>query len=207
MEEKLKTIAGWLGNGSVNIFGPPFSGKDTQAKKLAELMSGAVVAGGDILRHDHGNQEVQRIMAEGGIIPSELFLAIIPPFFKSAHLAGKPLFLSSVGRLMSEVETIKQATDESGHPIKAVIVLDLPESKVWEHFEIAQQLQDRGHRADDTAEALRVRIEEYKRSIEVIDYYRDQDLLIHIDDTKTPDEVSQEIIDALAARAEHSNKK
>lgn len=202
MNNQIQTIKNWLGTGSINFFGPPFSGKDTQANKLAELLGGKVVAGGDILRHDHGNIEVQRIMAEGGIIPSDLFLSIIPPFFAHQDLAGIPLLLSSVGRLMSEVPTIVKATNDSAHPIKAVILLNLPESGVWNHFEIAQELHDRGARADDNREALKVRLEEFAKTQPVLDYYREQGLLIEIDDTKNPDEVAQEIVDALVARAQ-----
>lgn len=205
MEESVNKIANWLGAGSINFFGPPFSGKDTQAKMLADKLGGVVVAGGDILRHNHGNSEVQRIMAEGGIIPSELFLTIIPPYFNSPELSGKPLLLSSVGRLMNEVPTILQATSDSGHNLKAVILLKLPDEKVWEHFEIAQKLQDRGARADDTSEALKVRLEEYGRTTEVIEYYRAQNFLIEIDDTLTPEEVGQEIIAALSDKANSEN--
>lgn len=201
MQSDIQTIAAWLGNGSINIFGPPFSGKDTQAKKLAETFDGVVVAGGDILRHDHGNSEVQRIMAEGGVIPSDMFLSIIPPFFERPDLSGKPLFLSSVGRLMEEVPTIVKATTDSGHPIRAVILLKLPEDKIWEHFEISKQLQDRGSRADDTSEALKIRIAEFNKTQPVIDYYSSENLLIEIDDSKNPDEVGELIIEALLVRA------
>lgn len=198
---KLHTILSWLGTGSINLFGPPFSGKDTQAKQLAELFGGMVVSGGDILRHAKDNAELQRIMAAGDIIPPELFLSIIPPFFAHDDIANKPLFLSSVGRLIEELPVVVAAAKTSGHPIKAVILLDLPESGVWQHFEISQNLHDRGARADDTRESLTKRLDEYAKTKPVLDYYAAEGLLIHIDDTKTPEIVTTEIIDALYERA------
>lgn len=194
---KIETIKRWLGSGSINFFGPPFSGKDTQAKQLADMCGGIVVSGGDILRHAHDNPELQTVMASGGIISSALFLSIIPPFFAYSDLADKPLFLSSVGRLPEEVPVVVGATRDSGHAIKAVIVLELPNAAVWRHFEIAQELHDRGDRADDNEEALKKRLDEYAKTIPVLDYYETEHLLVHIDDTKTVDEVSSEIIDAL----------
>lgn len=171
---------------------------------MAELFDGVVVAGGDILRHDHGNSEIQRIMAGGGVIPSELFLEIVPPFFQRPDLANKPLFLSSVGRLMDEVSVIESATNDSGHQIKGVIYLKLSEEGVWQHFDLAKQNLDRGRRDDDTTEALKIRLIEFEKSRPVLDYYRNKGLLIEIDDSKETLEVTTEIIDALAKFAGQS---
>jgi adenylate kinase family enzyme len=143
-------------------------------------------------------------MAQGGIIPSELFLSIIPPFFAHESLAHSPLLLSSVGRLPEEVSTVERATKDSSHPIKAVIVLDLDEPDVWRHYEISQQLHDRGSRADDNKESLIRRLLEYAKTKPVIEHYAHQNVVIHIDDTKSVDEVTQEIIDALYTFAKNS---
>jgi adenylate kinase family enzyme len=78
-----------LGNGSINIFGMPFSGKDTQGSILAEYFGGVMISSGDILRHDHGNKQIQEIMAEGGIIPSELFEQIVLPFLSKIRIERK----------------------------------------------------------------------------------------------------------------------
>ncbi len=202
--EKINKIKSWLGTGSINFFGPPFSGKDTQAKRIAEMIDGVVVSGGDILRHAKDNIEVQNIMANGGIIPSDLFLSIIPPFFSHDDINDKPLLLSSVGRLMEEVPTVIKATNDSGHEIKAVIVLELTDKDVWRHYEISQSLNDRGQRADDTKNALKKRLTEYNKTKPVIDYYRSMSLVLDIDDTKDTDDVTVEIIDALYSFATQS---
>ena len=39
MEAKIAKIKTWLGTGSINIFGLPMSGKDTQGIKLAEALN------------------------------------------------------------------------------------------------------------------------------------------------------------------------
>ncbi len=198
-DHAISDLKTWLGQGSINFFGPPFSGKDTQANKVADVVGGIVVSGGDILRKAQDKPDIQAIMAAGGVIPSELFLGIIPPFFSSDSLHGKPLLLSSVGRLMDEVPTVESATAGSGHPIKAVVVLNLDEASVWRHFELSKQRQDRGARSDDTAEALHKRLEEYRRTQPVIEHYRAKGLVIDIDDAKDIDQVGEDIIQALIA--------
>ena len=50
MDEKLQRIRTWLKDGSINIFGLPMSGKDTVGVKLAELLDGAFLSSGDIIR-------------------------------------------------------------------------------------------------------------------------------------------------------------
>ena len=50
MEEKIEAIRKWLGTGSINIFGFPMSGKDTQGVKLAEVLGGKLLSSGIIIR-------------------------------------------------------------------------------------------------------------------------------------------------------------
>lgn len=198
MEEKINVIKTWLGSGSINIFGLPFSGKDTQGNKLAEAFGGVMISSGDILRHDHGNKQIQQIMAEGGIIPSELFEKIVLPFLSKSELAGKPLILSSVGRSEGEEQIIMDATENSGHPLKAVMILKLSEQDVWDRYEEAKIEQDRGDRQDDKADALKHRLQEFQdKTVPVIRFYRQHRLLIEIDGTLSKDGVEQQIIDKL----------
>ena len=50
MEEKFSTIKNWLGTGSINIFGLPMAGKDTQGIKLAEALNAKFLSSGMIVR-------------------------------------------------------------------------------------------------------------------------------------------------------------
>ena len=50
MEEKINTIKNWLQTGSINIFGLPMSGKDTQGIRLAEALNAKFLSSGMIIR-------------------------------------------------------------------------------------------------------------------------------------------------------------
>ena len=50
MDDRIKTIKDWLGTGSINIFGLPMSGKDTQGIKLAEALGAKFLSSGMIIR-------------------------------------------------------------------------------------------------------------------------------------------------------------
>ena len=201
--EQIETIKQWLGTGSINVFGLPFAGKDTQCETLAELLGGVTFGSGAIFREQQDNQELQNIMATGSLIPSDMFFSIMLPYFSKPDLAGKPLVLSSIGRMQGEEGVIYDATEKGGHATKAVVYLTMPEDTVWERHNIAKQLDDRGDRKDDGAdEILANRISKFKtQTIPVLEFYREKGLLVEVDGTKDREGVTQEIIDALYRRA------
>lgn len=202
MDQQLQTIIDWVGTGSINIFGRPFAGKDTQGSKLADLFGGVLVAGGDILRHYPDQAEIEQVMAAGGIIPTDLYLKIVLPYLSRPDFKDRPLILSSVGRLQGEEQTIMAATTSSGHPIKAVVLLQLTEDQVWQRFDEASANHDRGERSDDHREVLRNRLHKFQnKTMPVIEFYRRQGLLIEVDGTLDREAVTNEILNSLASRA------
>ena len=199
MEDQIQKIKKWLGTGSINLFGSPFAGKDTQGLVIADLLDAQLVAGGDILRSYQDQDELERIMATGSLIPSEFYLKIIVPYLSQSEFEGKPLILSAVGRLHGEEQIIKKATDESGHPIKAVINMELSEDDVWNRFEESKKNHDRGDRADDQEDALKNRLIKFKsQTIPVIEYYRNNGLVIDVDGNLPREEVTSSIINELS---------
>ena len=197
MDTKIQTIKQWLETGSINVFGLPFAGKDTQGKIFAELFDGILISGGDILRKSD-NQELQTIMAQGKIIPSDLWEQVVVPYFKREELKNKPLILSEVGRLMGEQLVIEKATEESGHTQKAVILLELDDSEIWNRFDASRLANDRGDRADDNKAVLQTRLDSYHQKVmPVLNYYDNKGLLIRIDGSKSKEEVTNQIIDSL----------
>lgn len=202
MNNTLAIVTQWLGNGSINLFGCPFAGKDTQAKRLAALLNGEIVGGGDILRSQSKPKEVEAVLNAGGIVPHDFYLQLVLPYLSQPHLTGKPLILDAVGRASGEEPAVMQAAIASGHPLMAAIVLELPEDEVWRRFEAAKQKDDRGARQDDQKEIIKNRLQKYHtNTIPVLDYYRDRKLLVEIDGTGTCEKITDDILTNLARRA------
>lgn len=200
MEDQIKKISDWLGTGSINIFGMPFSGKDTQGQILADLLGGALIGGGDILRAQQ-NAKIDKILAKGDISPTDYYLKLIPPYFSKSEYNNQPLILSSVGRSHGEEPAIMKAAADSGHPIKAVIMLSLSEAEVWKRFKAVQIQQDRGRRADDKQESLETRLKRFQeKTMPVIKFYRNTGLLVEVDGALSRKEVTSEILKSLASR-------
>lgn len=200
-EDKVQKIKAWLKTGSINIFGPQFSGKDTQARRLAGLLDGQMLSGGDILRKSNRQDVIQQINT-GDLAPTEAYLNIVMPHLNQKAFADKPLILSSVGRWHGEETGVLEAAEAAHHPVKAVVYLKLYEKEVWKRREAAQKLKDRGYREDESHEALKRRLEEFRdKTLPVIDFYRNKDLLLEIDGSIPPEQVTSTIIARLADRA------
>ena len=196
-DQKIETIKNWLGTGSINVFGLPFAGKDTQCHVLTKLFLGQLIGGGDILRSQATADEMGPTNS-GDVAPTDLYLRLILPYLLHEELQHKPLVLSSVGRSHGEEPFIMDATEKSGHTLKAVIYLAISEDDVWKRHKESSLHMHRGQRDDDEEEVLRTRLETLQNNTQkVIEFYRQKSLLIEVDGTKTSEEVTESIIDSL----------
>lgn len=196
-QEHLSTIRSWLGNGSINIFGLPFAGKDTHGNTLAELLDAPLLGGGDILRNSSIPPELKTRLDAGMLYPTDDYLRIVTPYLSKPEFEGRPLILSSVGRWIGEEQGVLQATEASGHPTKAVIYLHLSEEMVHRRWAKSQEKGDRADRADDAEHVLDTRIHEFnEKTLPVIEVYRDKGLLIEINS----DAEKQEVMESILAR-------
>jgi adenylate kinase len=202
-ETKIQTIKQWLSTGSINLFGQHFSGKDTQARILGEILSAPVVSGGQILRDsDYDSKEA---VSQGQLAPTEDFAKIILPHLEQPKFDHKPLILSSVGKWIGEEQILIPALEKSEHPLKAVVLLNISEGEVARRWELAQKNGDRSHRDDDAKEFLDTRQREFdEKTIPVIEFYRNDGLLIEIDGNQTTDKVAEDTLEALFSRASAS---
>lgn len=197
-QDHIESIKNWLGVGSINIFGLPFSGKDTQAHSVAKILGTPVIAGGDILRSHPDQEKVSALMATGELFPTDFYLSVILPYLSKAEFVSKPLVLSSVGRWHGEEPVIEEAAQKSGHPIRAVVFLNMPEEEVRRRYSASQQVHDRGNRLDDVEYLIDVRLGEFRsKTLPVINYYRQKGLLIEVDGSKSKKDVTDLIIDEL----------
>src|SRR5256885_12757624 len=78
------------------IFGPPGSGKGTQAAKIEEEFGLKHLSTGDILRHEVASgtavgKEAARIMAAGDLVPDELIVDIVRRRLPDAEAGARVL--------------------------------------------------------------------------------------------------------------------
>ena len=206
MNDKLETIKQWLGTGSINIFGLPMSGKDTQGIKLAEALGAKFLSSGIIIRAME-KETHQNFSDSGALIPTNIFYEWVLPYFERPDLFKYPLILSSIGRWSGEEHEVMNTAAGAGHNIKAVIYLKLSETAAKARFEAAKSLGDRGERNDDKdPEVFATRLKEFHdKTLPVLETYKLLDLLIEINGEQTREAVFNEIVEKLYQVASQSH--
>ena len=205
MDDKIETIKDWLGTGSINIFGLPMSGKDTQGIKLAETLGAKFLSSGMIIRAME-EQTKNHYSKNGALIPTNVFYDCVLPYFERPDLFKFPLVLSSIGRWHGEEDQVMSVAAGAGHEIKAVIVLNVSEADVEQRFEVAKTLNDRGDRLDDKdSETFKTRLKEFReKTAPVIQHYNTLGLLIEVNGDQSRDQVFNEIVEKLYQKASRS---
>ena len=205
MDNKISIIKKWLGTGSINIFGLPMSGKDTQGIRLAEALGAKFLSSGLIIRAKEAEVGTD-YSSSGTLIPTNVFYEWVLPYFEREDLKPYPLILSSIGRWSGEENEVMSVARKSGHEIKTAILLNISQADAESRFEAAKILGDRGERKDDTnLDIFRVRIEEFKeKTVPVLNYYKSLDLLTIVNGNKSRDGVYEEVIEKLYALASKS---
>lgn len=199
---KIKIIKKWLGTGSINIFGLPMSGKDTQGIKLAELLNAKFLSSGMIIRTME-TETKQKLSDKGNLIPTNIFYEWVLPYFERRDLFSYPLILSSIGRWVGEENQVMSVAAGAGHEIKAAVILNISEADVENRFNEAKVLNDRGERADDkNLEIFRTRLKEFReKTMPVLQHYNSLGLLIEINGDQTREAVFNELVEKLYAKA------
>ena len=201
MEEKINKIKEWLGTGSINIFGLPMSGKDTQGVKLAELLDAKFLSSGMIIRAME-TETRQKLSDKGNLIPTNVFYEWVLPYFERRDLFNYPLILSSIGRWSGEEDQVMSVAAGAGHEIKAAVILNISEADVENRFNEAKTLNDRGERDDDKdLEIFHNRLKEFReKTLPVLQHYKTLDLLIEVNGDQTREAVFNELVEKLYAK-------
>ena len=174
------------------IFGPPGSGKGTQAARIEGEFHLKHLSTGDILRAEVAQgtpigKEAGRIMAAGDLVPDELIVDIVRARLPEAE-TGAGVLLDGFPRTLRQAQALDAMLAGEGHSVDLVIALDVPEHDLVERILHRARLEGR---ADDTREAIAERMHEYHKLTEaVLDHYRKQRVAVEkVNGLGTPDEV------------------
>jgi adenylate kinase len=201
------------------------SGKGTQADRLSKELGIPHVSTGDIFRavmkeDTPLGDELRGILNAGLLVPDELTSKMARERLQKPD-AANGFILDGYPRTQRQVEHLDAMLAEDGRTIKAVFFFDLPEEETVARLEPRRICtKDQSHiyhlvnkppkvegvcdidgaplkqRDDDKPEAIRKRVEEYKReTLPLLDIYRERDLVRRIDATKSMDAVTEEVLD------------
>jgi len=164
------------------IFGPPGAGKGTQSEKLIAKYNLHHISTGDLFRSHIKNQtalglQVSQIIADGNLVPDSITIAMLEEELKNNPQA-KGFIFDGFPRTVPQAEALDQFLSKNNIAITGVIALDVNEDELKERIAKRQEISGR---ADDAADKLTKRIEEYfNKTIHVLPYYEAQGKLVKV---------------------------
>jgi adenylate kinase len=184
------------------LLGPPGAGKGTQAKRIVGAYNIPHLSTGDMLRaaalaETGTGEKIKQTMAEGKLVSDQLVTAAVIERISQPD-ARHGFVLDGFPRTMPQGVMFDDLLDTEGLDLDHVIELRADEKILLDRIttRACQAKQDGGSaRADDTHEALKVRLDAYKeQTAPLIDYYRSRNLLRSIDGLQPVDAVTSDLL-------------
>lgn len=181
------------------LFGPPGSGKGTQATKLAEEFNLYHISTGDLFRSELKNEtplgvEAKKYMDKGELVPDEVTIGMLSN--KLDEYAGKVngFIFDGFPRTQPQAEALDKLLDLKSTSISLVLALEVQEN------EIVNRILDRARssenpRADDLDEnIIRNRYQVYlKQTAQVADHYKKVNKVIELNGVGTIEEIFESL--------------
>lgn len=183
------------------LFGPPGSGKGTQAVKLAEEFNLYHISTGDLFRSELKNEtplgvEARKYMDKGELVPDEVTIGMLSN--KLDEYAGKVhgFIFDGFPRTQPQAEALDKLLDLKNTTILTVLELEVPENLCVER--ILERGKTSG-RADDSDEnIIRNRHKVYlKETAQVADHYRKVNKVVSLNGVGTIDEIFESLKAAI----------
>ncbi|MCF3173540.1 MULTISPECIES: adenylate kinase [Streptomyces] len=209
------------------LVGPPGAGKGTQAAYLAKNLAIPHISTGDLFRANISQGtplgvEAKSYMDAGNLVPDSVTIGMAEDRMEQAD-AAEGFLLDGFPRNLGQAEALDEYLKNNGLTLDAVLDLEVPEEEVVKriagrricrndssHVFHAEYNKPKAEgvcdvcggelyqRDDDREETVRKRLEVYHTETEpIIDYYKDQDLVVTIPALGKVEEVTKRAMDAL----------
>jgi adenylate kinase len=188
------------------LLGPPGAGKGTQSQLISEKLGIPQLSTGDMLRAAVKAEtpiglKAKKIMAEGGLVHDEIVIGIIADRISEPDCA-RGFILDGFPRTLPQAAALDTLLTSKGRHIDCVIELKVNDAALADRIECrARETIAAGGtvRADDNAEALKIRLMAYYReTAPIIGYYFAHKLLKSVDGMAPIAEVTRQIDEVLA---------
>ncbi len=174
------------------LFGPPGSGKGTQAAKLVEKYELLHISTGDLFRYEMGNNTplgllAKDYMSKGQLVPDEVTIGMLKNKL-DAHPEVKGYIFDGFPRTIPQAKALDELLTEKAQTVSTLIALEV------EDEEIVQRILLRGQtsgRPDDNDESIvRNRITVYNQeTAPVFNHYHQSGKSVKLNGLGTIDDI------------------
>jgi len=202
------------------LYGPPGSGKGTQADMLHDRFDIPHISTGDILRAEVKagtalGKQAQPIMARGDYVPDEIMIGIIRNRLVEPD-TGNGFILDGFPRTIPQAEALDRLLSDIRKEFDRVVYLKVETQELVKRLAgrmtcpVDQKTYPPGtttcpadgatliQREDDKPEAVQQRIEVYlSKTLPLLDYYRSRALVSEVEGVGTIEEIHSRVLKAV----------
>ena len=181
------------------IFGPPGSGKGTQAVKLSNSLGLVHLSTGDILRQAITNktplgEKAKAYIDKGELVPDEDVAQMVVNAVDRNPDAGGFIF-DGFPRNVFQAEFLDRTLKERGTSIHYLIALEVPREELIKRLLKRAEIENR---TDDNKQVIENRIKVYyDQTLPVMDHYKKQGKYYAVNGLGTIEDVNKRISDIL----------
>lgn len=163
------------------LFGPPGSGKGTQAEKLIEAYNLQHLSTGDLLRNEIKEEtplglQAKKFIDKGALVPDEVVIGMISNQLDKYSGSVRGFIFDGFPRTEAQAHALDKLLQFKNTEIKAVLALDVSEEEIVER--ILNRGKTSGRSDDNNPEIIRNRFKEYlNKTTAVAEHYKKLDKL------------------------------
>jgi len=182
------------------LFGPPGSGKGTQAAKLVEKYNLLHISTGDLFRYEMSNDtplglQAKSFISKGELVPDSITIGMLKNKV-DANPGVRGIIFDGYPRTIPQCEALDELLVQYGETVTRLIMLEVSDD------EIIKRILSRGKtsgRSDDLDETIiQNRINVYKNeTTPVFNYYLEKGKSLKIDGMGTVDDIFRRLIDMI----------
>ena len=204
------------------FIGPPACGKGTQANWLSAKAEIPVVSTGRMLRiEERAGTELGKLSLElsktGTLVPDEMVIELVENWLDTN---GDRFLFDGFPRTLAQTYAFEGLLEKRGTPLQFAVTFEVPDSVRLDRATARLTCRDCGkafppsavdregicpkcggtliRRTDDDGDVFRLRMEQYSSLTQpVVEFYRNKGILIEVDGTGNPVEVSSRFASAL----------
>ena len=202
------------------LLGAPASGKGTQAAVLCEQFGVPKISTGDMLRAAIADgtelgKQAAGLMSEGKLVPDQVVIGLVKQRLSQPD-AKNGFILDGFPRTVPQADALAEALESLGTPLDKVVQIDVSRDLLEERATLRRTDKRTGHiyhlkyspppldaelehRADDQAETVKKRLDQYDAmTAALLPHYDKLGLLRRVDGVGSPKEITARILAALS---------
>lgn len=178
------------------IFGPPGSGKGTQAAHIKEKYGLLHLSTGEMLRNEIAaktdlGQKVESFVINGQLVPDELVTEVLKKALAERLSQGNGFIFDGFPRNGEQAQILEDALNSLNLDINIAINLTASDPELIKRILLRGETSGR---ADDNETVIKDRLEIYRNNVsDLIDFYQERGKLYEVDGEGTPQEVFERI--------------